>query len=93
MEQNPRTPAGTDGLRPIGLPRPLTVRSVDGALRVTLRGREYSVLAVADSWRIAEEWWREEPLRRTYYRFQLDGGRMLTAFRDGLNGDWYEQHA
>ena len=52
-----------------------------------------------EAWRITEEWWRETPLGRTYYRVIVDGGSPITIFHDdlttaagtGLDGDWYEQ--
>lgn len=58
-------------------------------MTVTWRGREHAVVEVQEVWRLAEEWWREEPLERTYYQLLLDGGRLLTVFRDGRNGHWF----
>ena len=93
MEQNPRATTRTDGLRPLGLPRPLRVRRVNGETHLRWRGREHRVAEVQEVWRLAEEWWREEPLARTYYRLLLDGGQLLTVFRDGHSGEWFAQHA
>ena len=92
------------GLHPLGLPRPLRVR-LDGRgepreLTRTPRGRaggggaRLAVERVEEVWRIAEEWWRETPLRRTYYRVLVDGGRPLTLFHDDTAPPaegWYEQ--
>jgi hypothetical protein len=54
------------------------------------------VLEVLEVWRLAEGWWREAPVYRTYYRVAGDGGRALTLFRDDTDGAatagrWYEQ--
>ncbi len=86
-------------LRPIGLPRRIEVREDDDAaplfvVRVDVRGHrgdEARVESIEDQWRLAESWWREAPQRRTYYRVMLSGGRLLTLYRDGVTGIWYEQ--
>lgn len=96
-------PEAPRGLRPLGLPRPLHVRA-DGrgepaALAWPSRGgsggRMHPVEQVQEVWRIAEEWWRGEPLARTYYRVVLQDGRPLTLFHDDLapqpEEGWYEQ--
>ncbi len=96
-----RQPA--DGaLTPLGLPRPIEVRpGPEGEpreLRRTRRGVRVAPLAIeriAEAWRIADEWWREPPLRRSYYRVVLGGGGTLTLFHDDTQppaGGWYEQH-
>lgn len=101
------------GLRPLGLPREVRVRAdADGVpLAVTLEAgralsarrhaRTLEVEEVLEVWRLAEGWWRESPVYRTYYRVAVDGGRMLTLFRDddpredgdraASAGRWYEQ--
>lgn len=96
------------GLRPLGLPRPLRVRTDERGDPVELtllprgvqrprggEGRTLAIEQVEEVWRIAEEWWREATLARTYYRVVVDGGRSLTLFRDeliaGPDEGWYEQ--
>ncbi len=99
MEPHSRTPARTHGLRPLGLPRPVLVNLDDSRqpAAVTRMTRAQTMLAVArveEIWRIAEEWWRSEPLARTYYRLLLADGRIVTLFHDddAASGDgWYEQ--
>lgn len=89
-------------LSPLGLPRPVEVRlGADGEPRSLRRWRRRaapgSLLAirrVEEVWRIAEEWWREAPLARTYYRVLVEGGAAFTLFHDDAQppGDgWYEQ--
>lgn len=99
MEPHPRTPARTHGLRPLGLPRPVLVSLDESRLpaAVTRMSRSQTTLAVSrveEIWRIAEEWWRSDPLDRTYYRLLLADGRIVTLFHDDAeaSGDsWYEQ--
>jgi hypothetical protein len=111
-----RPAAGRDaqGLRPLGLPRPVRVRTdADGVpVAVMLEGghgtsgraggrarrpaRTLEVEAVLEVWRLAEGWWSEAPIDRSYYRVAVDGGRALTLFRDDADsaapgGRWYEQ--
>lgn len=100
MEPSAGAPLRAHGLRALGLPRPLRVE-VDGAgrpARVTLQhsraGGEpgaFSVEKVLQVWRVSEAWWREAPVRRTYYQVAIDGGRTLTLFQDEESGQWYEQ--
>ena len=57
-------------------------------------GRTHAVERVEEVWRIAEEWWREAPLQRTYYQVLVDGGRPFTLFHDDAappEEGWYEQ--
>jgi hypothetical protein len=102
MESNTRTPARAHGLRPLGMPRPVRVRIDTRGEPVQLAkmpgartGPAGQVARVEEVWRISEEWWREEPLVRTYYQLLLTDGRSITLFHDeqGPTADgWYEQH-
>jgi hypothetical protein len=112
--RTPGTPSAA--LRALGLPLPIRVRTNEAGLPVELlvprRGaaplaqqssadaRRHAVEAIEEVWRVAEEWWRERPVGRTYVRLLVDGGRPLTVYRDevGLlspDGDvqpaWYLQ--
>ncbi len=45
---------------------------------------------------MGEEWWRERPIRRTYFTLVVEDGRAVTVFRDELGGleaggGWFEQ--
>lgn len=95
-----RPDAGT--LSPLGLPRPIVVRPNPGGepcevQRPARRGSEAASVAVErveETWRVVDEWWREPPLRRTYYRVTLAGGVSFTLFHDDTQprGEgWYEQ--
>jgi hypothetical protein len=59
-----------------------------------------AVLDISEAWRIGEDWWRERPIRRTYFRLIVQDGRTVTVFRDELaaafsgsemDGGWFEQ--
>ncbi len=96
MVTPPRAPMGAHGLRPLGLPRPLDVRldglGLPGA--VVRGGEVLPVACVEDVWRVAEAWWREESVARTYMRLLMADGRLLTVFHDDARTSadgWYEQ--
>jgi hypothetical protein len=85
------------GLRALGQPRPLRVEAnaAGQPARVTLERmgapRTFEVEEVIEVWRVSEAWWREAPVRRTYYQVTIDGGRALTLFRDEESTQWFEQ--
>lgn len=96
MVPDPRASLRAAGLRPLGLPQPLVVRVDAAGEPIEVAG--VPVAEVQEVWRIAEEWWREIPLQRTYYRLLLAGDRLVTCFHDQTEltpdaGDgWFEQH-
>jgi hypothetical protein len=55
---------------------------------VTLSGRRLRVLQVQDAWRIDDEWWRERPVTRMYWRLALEDGRVMTVHWDLVSGRW-----
>lgn len=80
-------------LRPLAGPRETRVEQDDQGRPATVlfEGEMRSVAAVQDRWRIDDEWWREHEISRMYWALQLDGGRVITVYRDLVGGDWYEQ--
>jgi hypothetical protein len=52
-------------------------------------GRRWVPVTVEDRWKIDEEWWREEPILRTY--FLLEGSISLVVFKDLLSSKWSYQ--
>lgn len=98
MEPRARKTPRPRGLRPLGLPRPLQVRLDEGLPVAVARragGRWLAVRDIEEIWRVGEEWWRDDPIVRTYYRLLLEDGRPLTIFHDdggGLGQGWYEQN-
>ena len=47
--------------------------------------------AVPESWRVDDEWWREGPVSRLYFRLLMEDGRTVTAYRDLVTGRWAKQ--
>jgi hypothetical protein len=96
--ENPRTETRADGLRPLGEPHAAEVQADAAGVPVSVR-RGHGWLAVEqveEEWRIADGWWRDEAIDRTYFRVVVEDGRRLTLFRnDGASAApgsaWYEQ--
>lgn len=94
MVTTTRETAGVGALRPLNAPVAVRVEADAGwPLAVWARGARKPVAAVDDVWRVEDEWWREQPVRRTYMEVLLDDGRRLTLFRDDAQGKWFRQRA
>ncbi len=93
MVQNPRTASGPGYLRPLNAPVPVRVKESPGQHpnSLVLDGRAIEIASIADTWEINDEWWREQPIARLYYRVVTREGRHLTIFRDLVDGQWYRQ--
>lgn len=82
-------------IRPLGAPNAVTVTADQAVEPCTVQrvgwrtGRR--VLSVEDRWRIDDEWWRERPVARCYFRVQLEDGLVLSVYHDLATGAWYEQ--
>jgi hypothetical protein len=102
MVAHPRTPAGPGrpgelsgrhgGYRPLNEPVPTAVEASPGGLPLAIlwRGLYRRVGAIHDTWRIDDEWWRDEISRR-YFLVELEDGRRLTLYRDLCRDLWYAQ--
>ena len=93
MVTDPRAKVRPHRLRPLGGPREIEVAPAEGGLPRTVRfeGAMRDVAAIQDRWRIDDEWWREMAVSRMYYQLQLEGGRVITVYRDLIGGKWWEQ--
>jgi hypothetical protein len=92
MEPRPRAQAGPHRLRRLNTPDPVPVRersSLPEAVR--LRGRWRRLERIAEVWRVDDGWWRPSPVARTYFRVELEGGQLLTLYRDDGEGSWWTQ--
>jgi hypothetical protein len=89
MVQDSRTATGAGRLRPLNAPASLAVEAGPRGMpkAVVLRGLYRPVVAVHDSWRIDDEWWREEISRR-YFLVELEGGRRFTIYHDLVRDAW-----
>jgi hypothetical protein len=81
-------------LRPLDAPSPVEVRTdrEGSPLEVRIRGegRAKRVANVREVWRIDDEWWRQ-PISRLYYEVALENGKLLTLYRDLVEGGWWRQ--
>jgi hypothetical protein len=95
MVANSGATPGSEPLRPLNPPIPVEVRENARQLPVVVRikGRWRRVVSIDEVWSIDEEWWRQRPIVRMYYRVNMDEGRQMTVFRDMLDGAWYRQNA
>ena len=103
MTSKPNLADGKEsGLRPVNRPHQLRVQTDDRArphkvlfvqdrLGRSQPGVPHQVETIDEVWRVVDEWWRLEPIARTYYRVNLDDGRPLTLFHDEIAGTWFEQ--
>lgn len=93
MVFSPRRKLQPDPLRPLNVPRPLrvTVGPHGEPRAVEIAARMRAVTDQRDCWRIEDRWWTEEPIDRTYYELELEGGEVTTLFYDRLGNSWFEQ--
>lgn len=93
MVKDPGTAVRAHRLRPLAGPRLLRVEidDHDNPCAIAFEGATRTVVAIQDRWRIDDEWWREAPIARTYYRLQLDGERIVTVYQDLIGGEWWLQ--
>jgi hypothetical protein len=95
MTHNSRANSGANSLRPVNPPIPVNVRESVHRMpaAIKIKGRWRRVVSIDEVWSIDEEWWREKPIVRMYYRVILEDDRPITVFRDMLDGAWYRQYA
>ena len=101
MVAHPRAAGGLRRVRPLDItqgrllnrPRPLRVEAgADGRpIAVYLSGQRYAVESVLETWRIDDEWWREQAVSRLYFSLLLEDGRTVTVYRDLVSGRWATQ--
>lgn len=99
------SPSGAQGragrIRPLNRPRPVRVEVDEEERPVAVwlsperagirLGRRHAVEVVLETWRIDDEWWRERPVSRLYFRLLLEDGRSITVYRDLVNDRWARQ--
>lgn len=79
--------------RALHTPRRLRVEADENSdpVAVFLSVRRLSVETVLERWRIDDEWWRERPISRLYYRLLLEDGRSVDVYRAERTGRWFKQ--
>jgi hypothetical protein len=48
------------------------------------------VEAILESWRIDDEWWRQQ-IARSYMELLLEGGKRVVVYQDLVTGLWFMQ--
>ncbi len=94
MVAHPREAPGANRLRSLNQPQPIKVHEdrIGHPLAVIYKNRRIAVTGIKDHWRIDDEWWRHG-ISRLYYQVVLQDYRILTLFRDLLDGGWFTQSA
>lgn len=90
MVAYPREPGDSRATRRLNMPRPASV-DAPGGVPVAVGG--VPVTSVREEWRVADRWWTESPVRRTYFEVVLASGENAVVFVDALTHDWYRQRA
>ena len=95
MVQNSGATPGADSFRPLNPLIPVEVRenAKQRPRAIRIKGRWLKVVSIDDLCNLDEEWWRERPIVRMYYRVVTEDDRLITVFRDLLDGAWYRQYA
>jgi len=85
--------AAAELVQPLNCPRRIAVDSGDDGVpsAVHFSGPRIAVESVVETWRIDDEWWREKPVSRTYWRVVLEDGRVVDVYRDLAGGKWFRQ--
>jgi len=60
-------------------------------IAVHLLERRVVVESVLETWRIDDEWWRDRPVSRLYFRALLEDGRVVDVYRALASGRWFRQ--
>ena len=92
MVENSGTAGSAGGVRLLNQPKPTAVEAnpTGEPASVVVQGRFQKVRAIHESWRIDDEWWREEIARR-YFAIETESGRRLTLYHDLVGGGWFAQ--
>jgi len=93
MVPSARTPLRTDRLRAVNEPRTVTVELNESG-RMTVGRPDGQTIghveAILESWRIDDEWWRQQ-IARAYMEVMLEGGKRMVLFQDLITGQWFAQ--
>ena len=79
------------GLKRLGAPRPVAVRTGERGVPATVAG--HPVEALLEEWVVEDRWWTGRPVRRRYFELVLAGGRNAVVFHDVVGGGWFAQRA
>lgn len=92
MVKDPGTTIRPHQLRPLNLPRAVSVETVRErpVALMDKHGERIAIATIEEEWSIDDEWWRDR-VQRHYFRVRLAHGPVRTIFLDGESGRWFEQ--
>ncbi len=81
--------------RPLNAPNDIKVTTDLNDLPngMKILGLHQPVKEIQDRWRIDDEWWREKPISRMYYKCLLKNFAVVILFQDLITKEWYKQSA
>ncbi len=93
MVEDSGTKVGAGALRPLDRPQSTEVEADEKGWPVAaLVKRRWLMAQIVDRWRIDDEWWRGQPVSRSYFAVVLEDGRRWTLFQDLVTGKWFRQN-
>ena len=80
-------------LHALNTPRRIVVEADESGrpVSVIFGKRRLAVEAHHETWRIDDEWWRQKPISRVYWRISLEDGWTMDVFLDLVTDAWYRQ--
>lgn len=77
---------------PVDVPREIRVMANGrgSPAFIWIGGNKRKVARVRNVWRVDDEWWRQEIVRR-YFDVELNNSLVTTVFQDLITGKWYQQ--
>ncbi|MCZ6916099.1 MAG: hypothetical protein O7I93_04920 [Gemmatimonadetes bacterium] len=73
------------------MPRAIETTLVDNLpAAITLDGKSKRIEVIRETWRIDDEWWRDQ-IARSYMEVILEGGGRVMLYEDLLTGEWFLQ--
>jgi hypothetical protein len=80
-------------LKPLHRPRRIAVEADgrDQPIAVQVGSRRVLIESIIETWRIDDEWWRDKPVSRVYWRVALEDGRVVDVYRDLISRNWWRQ--
>lgn len=89
MVADTRAANGAGRLRQLNQPRPVSVEADASGTPLSVERR--AVEAVLETWRVEDEWWRTQPIKRAYWRLLLEDGRTVDVYYDLAQDRWFRQ--
>ena len=79
----------TDAIKPVNAPEQVRVKESAAGVPLWVTARR--IIAIEDRWRIDDEWWRDEPVSRMYFKGVIASGQYMVIYKDLVGGRWYRQ--